>query len=212
MKAWARALFLLGVLIAPAASLGQPITAELSTDRVEISTGFTGASVLVFGATQNPLGGDPPEDLIVVATGPTQGVVVRRKINVLGIWLNGPSTRFPEVPGFYALTGTRRVWEILPEDERRQYRLGFDNLRLRSEGNRNPSFRAALLELKQADGRWQEYAAPVARQELSLRVERVGSAAEIASLARGQPLLYGVLCIVLAVLAGWLGSVLFRRN
>ena len=75
MKAWARALFLLGVLIAPAASFGQPITAELSTDRVEISTGFTGASVLVFGATQNPLGGDPPEDLIVVATGPTQGVV-----------------------------------------------------------------------------------------------------------------------------------------
>jgi hypothetical protein len=45
-----------------------------------------------------------------------------------------------------------------------------------------------------------------------MRVERVGSAAEIASLARGQPLLYGVLCIVLAVLAGWLGSVLFRRN
>ena len=104
------------------------------------------------------------------------------------------------------------------------------------------------MELKQADGRWQEYAAPVsragerlfsariafpdtvqtgdyqievllaregrviARQELSLRVERVGTAADIASLARGQPLLYGVLCIVLAALAGWLGSVLFRRN
>ncbi|MCA3413258.1 MAG: hypothetical protein INF84_01545, partial [Roseomonas sp.] len=34
-----------------------------------MSTGFTGASVLVFGATQNPLGGDPAEDLIVVATG-----------------------------------------------------------------------------------------------------------------------------------------------
>jgi L-fuconate dehydratase len=52
----------------------------------------------------------------------------------------------------------------------------------------------------------------IARQELSLRVERVGTAADIASLARGQPLLYGVLCIVLAALAGWLGSVLFRRN
>ena len=145
MKALASALCLLGLLGAPAIAAGPPITAELSTDRVEISTGFTGASVLVFGATQNPLGGDPPEDLIVVATGPTQGVVVRRKINVLGIWLNGPSTRFPDVPGFYALTATRRVWEILPEEERRQYRLGFDNLRLRTEGNRNPAFRAALL-------------------------------------------------------------------
>ena len=105
MMLLARALVLLGSLMAPALASGPPITAELSTDRVEISTGFTGASVLVFGATQNPLGGDPPEDLIVVATGPTQGVVVRRKINVLGIWLNGPSTRFPDVPGFYALTG-----------------------------------------------------------------------------------------------------------
>jgi uncharacterized protein (TIGR02186 family) len=244
MRLVARALLWFCWLMAPALASGPPITAELSTDRVEISTGFTGASVLVFGATQNPLGGDPVEDLIVVATGPTQGVVVRRKINVLGIWLNGPSTRFPDVPGFYALAGTRRVWEILPEEERRQYRLGFDNLRLRSEGTRNPAFRAALLELKQADGRWQEYSRAgerlfsariafpatvqtgdyqievllarenrvIARQELSLRVERVGTAADIASLARGQPLLYGVLCIVLAVLAGWLGSVLFRRN
>ena len=73
MKALARTLWVLGCLLGAGMAGASPITAELSTDRVEISTGFTGASVLVFGATQNPLGGDPPEDLIVVATGPDPG-------------------------------------------------------------------------------------------------------------------------------------------
>ncbi len=52
----------------------------------------------------------------------------------------------------------------------------------------------------------------VARQELSLQVQRVGTAAQIADIAQDQPVLYGLVCILLAALAGWLGSVLFRRG
>jgi uncharacterized protein (TIGR02186 family) len=52
----------------------------------------------------------------------------------------------------------------------------------------------------------------VARQELRLDVVRSGSAAWIADIARGQPVLYGLACIALAAFAGWLGSVLFRRG
>jgi uncharacterized protein (TIGR02186 family) len=52
----------------------------------------------------------------------------------------------------------------------------------------------------------------VARQELGLEVERVGSAAQIADVATGYPVLYGVACILLAAFAGWVGSVVFRRN
>ena len=52
----------------------------------------------------------------------------------------------------------------------------------------------------------------VARQELSLAVVRTGTAAGIADVARGEPVLYGLACITLAALAGWLGSVLFRRG
>ncbi|WP_237216028.1 TIGR02186 family protein [Falsiroseomonas oryziterrae] len=51
-----------------------------------------------------------------------------------------------------------------------------------------------------------------ARQELQLDVVRVGTAAQIADVARNQPMLYGLACVVLAALAGWLGSVLFRRS
>ena len=38
----------------------------------------------------------------MIARGPTRPVVVRRKVSVAGlIWVNGPSARFAEVPGYY---------------------------------------------------------------------------------------------------------------
>jgi uncharacterized protein (TIGR02186 family) len=244
---------LLALLLAWPAAAQTPastplLTADLSTERVEISTGFTGASVIVFGATEALIGPQSGEDVVVLAWGPPQPTVVRRKVNVLGFWVNGPAATFPEIPGFYAIAATRPVWDLLPEEVRRSGRLGLDALPLRAVGSQAPAFRAALLDLKQQDGRWQEYAAPVsvaggrlfsarvsfpdtvqtgdyrievllvrdrrivARQELFLRVDRVGTAAWIATVARNAPLLYGVGCILLAALAGWLGSVLFRRS
>lgn len=240
-------LLLAGPLAAQPASTPQ-LTADLSTDRVEITTGFTGSSVIVFGATERLIGPESGDDVVVIAWGPPQPTVVRRKVKVLGFWVNGPAATFPDVPGFYAIAATRPVWQALPEDVRQSARLGLAALPLRAEGSQAPTFRAALLELKQEDGRWQEYAAPitvaggrlfsarlafpdtvqtgdyrvevllvrerriVARQELFLRVERVGTAASIANIARSQPLVYGVICILLATIAGWLGSVLFRRG
>jgi hypothetical protein len=52
----------------------------------------------------------------------------------------------------------------------------------------------------------------VATEFLGFEVARTGTAARIESLARGWPALYGLLCVVLAALAGWLGSVVFRRG
>ena len=52
----------------------------------------------------------------------------------------------------------------------------------------------------------------VAVEQLGFVVGRTGSAARIAEVARGQPVLYALVCIILAAFAGWLGSVVFRRN
>jgi uncharacterized protein (TIGR02186 family) len=51
-----------------------------------------------------------------------------------------------------------------------------------------------------------------ARQEMEFRVDRVGAADRIATVAETQPLVYGVVCVLLAAFAGWFGSVLFRRS
>ena len=252
MTAAARLLLLLLLwLLAPArgpAAQEAPLVADLSDREIEVSTGFTGADLLVFGATDAPIG-PGGDEILVVVRGPTRPVVVRRKVRALGVlWVNGPAARFSGVPGFYAIAGTRPAWQILPEQERQNNGLGLDALPLVSTGARNPQFRAALLELEKESGLWLEHAATVeiganrlfhvrvplpaavptgdyrvevllvrsrrihARQEMDFRVDRVGATDRIATIAHAQPLVYGVVCVLLAAFAGWFGSVLFRRG
>ena len=243
-----RWLWLLGLLFSPAlAQTEAPLVARLSTDRIEVTTTFDGSSILVFGSAAQPIGPGGAE-ILIVTTGPGQPFTVRRKVRVMGLWFNGPAARFSNVPGFYSVAGTLPAWRLLPEALRRRYGLGLDMLPLTSTGARAPQVRAALLELKQGSGLWQEDSASVeiaanrlfhsrlplpatipagefrvqvllvesrrvtAQQELRFVVERVGTAATIADVSRDTPLLYGVICVVLAALAGWLGSVVFRRS
>jgi uncharacterized protein (TIGR02186 family) len=242
------AALLLALLAAGGAAAQEgALVARLSTERVAVTTAFTGESLLVFGSTEEPIG-PGGDEVVIVARGPTAPFVVRRKVQVLGMWFNGPSARFDEVPGFYAIAGTRPVWRLLPEAVREANALGLDALPLLSSGARAPAFRAALLDLKRDSGLWQEDNAQVdiagqrlfsirvplpstvpagaysvevylvrsrrivATEYLGFEVARVGNAAWIEELARRQPVIYAMLCIVLAALAGWLGSVLFRRS
>ncbi len=241
-----RALLILLLLAAPAHAADAPLVVRLSEDRVALSTTFTGETLLVFGATALPIGPGGAE-VIVVARGPELPMTVRQRVRVLGMWFNGAGARFGAVPAFYAVAGTLPAWRLLPEALRRQYALGLDMLPLTATGARGRDVRAALTEIKQEQGLWQEDIAPVeisagrlfhlnlplpatipagdytvevllvesrrvtAREVLAFRVERVGTAATIADLSRGQPLAYGVICVLLAVLAGWLGSFVFRR-
>lgn len=233
----------------PALAFGQPseLVARLSTERVDITTAFVGESILVFGSTEQPLG-PGGDEVIVMARGASGPFVVRRKVSVLGLWLNGPSARFEEVPVFYAIAGTRPPWQLLPEQLRQEQGIGIDSIPLQFTGARGPGFRRALVELKRNSRLWQEDPSPieiagsrlfnfrlslpatvqpgqyavqvllirarriVATEELSFVVERSGSAAEIAKVAQGQPVIYALLCILAAAFAGWAGSVIFRRG
>lgn len=247
IRVWWLALALAMSAAPPAEAQNQGLVAAISTSVVRISTGFVGESIMVFGSTDLPIG-PGGDEIIVVARGPAQPMVVRRKVKALLFWVNGPSARFDDVPGFYAIAGTRPAWQLLPESARQQNGLGLDALPLTSSGARSPAFRAALLDLEKASGLWLEDAAPVeirggrlfnvalplpdtvptgdyrvevllirsrqiaAREELGFRVERVGTADRISSVAEDQALLYGLVCVLLAALAGWLGNVLFRRD
>jgi uncharacterized protein (TIGR02186 family) len=238
------------VALAPprAAAQDAPLVAALSQSAVEVTTGFTGASLVVFGSTEAPVGPGGDEVLVVVR-GPTRPIIVRRKVPIAGvIWVNGPAARFAEVPGFYFIAGTRPAWQLLPEEERQRNSLGLDSLPLTSTGARSPAFRAALLELETGSGLWVEDSEPVeiagsrlfhvrlplpatvptgqykvevllvrsrgivARQQLGFEVDRVGTADRIATVAERLPFVYGLACVILAALAGWLGSVVFRRG
>lgn len=136
------------------------LAAELATGRIEVTTAFAGGEILVFGATERLIheGGD---EVVVLATGPSGSLVVRRKVQVLGFWINGPSARFNRIPSYWALAATRPVEEMLPRDERMELRLGLDLLPMPQLGASGPEFRDALRALKQQDGLWVDQAQPV---------------------------------------------------
>ena len=69
-----------------------PLVADLSEHLVAITTGFAGADVLLFGAT------DAEGDVVVVVRGPSQPVTLHRKGRVLGIWANTASMNFSREP------------------------------------------------------------------------------------------------------------------
>jgi len=127
------------------------LVADLTSHLIAITTGFTGASVVLFGAT------DGPGDVIVVVRGPEREMTVRRKNRIAGIWVNTQEVTFTNAPSFYAVAASHAIEEILSPAAAALYRLGVANLKLEAE-TPAPSavvvdaFRAALERTQQQAG------------------------------------------------------------
>ncbi|MBN66338.1 MAG: hypothetical protein CMM94_02075 [Rickettsiales bacterium] len=84
-------------------ALAKPIVADLSSHVIEIHSGFSGTELLLFGARNDP------GDILVVVRGPERDFIVRRKQQVLGLWVNREQERFESLPYFYAVSSSRPV-------------------------------------------------------------------------------------------------------
>ena len=126
------------------------LIADLSNHLIAITSDFTGADLLVFGAV------DGDGDILVVVRGPRDQAVVRRKAPVFGIWLNTQSITFNNIPTYYAVASTRPLDQLDAEDVLRLHEIGVDNLRLQTDSDPSPEelqeFRDALIALKQREG------------------------------------------------------------
>src|SRR5690349_1778860 len=102
----------------------QGLVADLTSHLIAITTGFTGASVVLFGAT------DGLGDVVVAVRGPEREMTVRRKSRVAGIWVNTQQVTFANLPSFYAIAASRPMADILSPAVAAFYRLGIANLKL----------------------------------------------------------------------------------
>ncbi len=150
-RAAARALSALALLegLAAAPAAAEPLVADLTSHLIGITGSFTGDSVVLFGAT------DGPGDVVVVVRGPERDIVVRRKRQVAGIWVNAKEETFAAVPSFYRIASSRPLDAITTPAVRAFHQLGVDDLRLvPTRGPLRPEdqpFRAALIEEQQRD-------------------------------------------------------------
>ena len=143
------------VIARPAFADDVPLVADLSNHLVAITTGFTGADVLLFGAT------DGPGDIVAVVRGPAKDLVVRHKDRLGPIWVNAASITLRDVPTYYRVASTRPLAEFAPQALLSRYQIGLENLRIAPvkesvSPEKLRDFATALVRLKTADGLYSE--------------------------------------------------------
>jgi uncharacterized protein (TIGR02186 family) len=233
------------VLALPAPARAQQLVADLTSHLVAITTGFTGTSVVLFGAIEG--GGD----IVVVVRGPEHETVVRRKSRVAGIWLNTRSVAFSNVPTFYSVLSDKPVEDIVPANLRQLHEIGFDDLKLNPAEKAKPAditeFRTALIAEQQRQGLYDKQPGHVdflgdklfraslnfpatvptgtyliqvflvrkgdivAAQTTPLIISQTGLEADINDFAQNRALVYGLVAVMLAAVAGWGATFLFRN-
>lgn len=222
------------------------LIADLSDHRIAITSGFTGAEVLLFGTR------DGQGDVVVILRGPAEALVVRRKARTAGLWLNRDEVVFADAPGYYAVAASRPLADIAPKALFRDLGIGFANLNLSaaySGALDDPDpFRDALLRnmarlglysadpatvtfvggqlfrttfnfpanvptgLYHADIYLISLGVVVSRRTTALQISKSGFEAAMFEFARFQPLAYGLVAVAVALMAGWIAGMVFRKG
>ena len=144
---------------ASAEALKESVEADASTRQVAITSSFTGTEILVFGTVENsvqPSAEAGTYDVVVVVEGAPAPVVVRKKSEVGGLWINTNSMRFASLPSYYAVASTRPVDEFAEKAVLDANEIGFEHVRMipARSASRTASpaeladFKEALIRLK----------------------------------------------------------------
>jgi uncharacterized protein (TIGR02186 family) len=141
----------------------ESVEADVSARNVAVTSSFNGTEIVIFGAIDGSQQASPESGfygVIVVVEGVPGRLVVRRKSNVAGLWLNTASATFDNVPSYYAAASTSPIDEIAPEDFRALHGIGLQHLKYTpAVGQRHPlsnedikEYRDAILRLKRKEG------------------------------------------------------------
>lgn len=154
---------------APPPPADQPfVAAALTETEVKVTSGFRGATMVLYGAVYDP--DAAPPDVVVVVRGPQRPIRLIRKVKIAGLWLNSRPVVFEGAPGFYMAASTRPLSEIAgfgtlrrlglgvnhlqfdaPAEERAETRYGVRDVVVSSLGEDYLDWRRAVLRLKARD-------------------------------------------------------------
>jgi len=141
----------------------ESVQADVSARNVPVTSSFHGTEIVIFGAVDNsqqPSAESGYYDVLIVVEGVPGRIVVRRKNNVAGLWLNTSSATFDVVPSYYAIASTRPIDEITSEEFRASHGVGFQHLRFMPAFGQPQAlstedlkqFQRAIIRLKQKQG------------------------------------------------------------
>jgi uncharacterized protein (TIGR02186 family) len=152
----------LGLCAAEERQRPEQVQSDISMREISIQSNFTGVEIVLFGSidfTKAPSPDEAPYDVIMVVRGPQRPLVVRRKERIAGLWMNGESKTFSEVPDFYAVLASRPFRAIASEETLKPLGIGFTNLdfgKTSDADDADDGFRASLIRLQQKRRLFQE--------------------------------------------------------
>jgi uncharacterized protein (TIGR02186 family) len=141
----------------------ESVQADVSTRSVAVTSSFTGTEIVVFGAVDNSRQTSAEAglyDVVIILEGAGTEIVVRRKSNIAGIWVNTQSLTFVSVPSYYAIASTRPLDEIAAPNVLNENDIGFQHVRMSPVQGWETGlttadlqvFRDAVIRLKMRDG------------------------------------------------------------
>ncbi|MBB5515141.1 uncharacterized protein (TIGR02186 family) [Rubricella aquisinus] len=244
---------LTALMLLASPAMAEQVVADLSQNRVSITTSFEGSDIFVFGAVSRdaPAPTDQGDlEVIVKVIGPSAPVMVRRKDRRFGIWVNNDAVEVDRAPHFVALASTGELDDIVSFTDRMRYEIGYDHVvRLidaPADVENVQSFREAVIRIREDEGLYKQlpdavkltsdtlfstrialpanlvegdYLARVYLMrdknvldafETTIAVRKAGLERWIYNLAHEQPLIYGILSILVALGAGWGAAAVFR--
>lgn len=131
---------------------------EVSQHEVLVQQGFTGQTLLLYGALLDPDGSRAGDDfdIVVILRGPSEPVQIREKQRFAGIWINAEAMSLRSVPSFFGLSSSAPIADIVDESTAAIYEFGLDYLQLSPTGTIDPEqharFTSGLVDLRRETG------------------------------------------------------------
>ena len=126
------------------------ITVDLAEDYVDISAGFDGAHISLFGVREGK------GDIAIVIRGPARDMIVRRKAQLAGAWINRSSKKFKDTPIYYDYALSDISLDSQIPDSLKNVGVGLSGLKhklhdIDSKDKVRAEFRDALIRNKQVE-------------------------------------------------------------
>ena len=118
------------------------LVTDLSESTVEISSTFSGADILLFGAYD----GQKNDDIIVVVSGQKGDIKVDKKEKKFGIWMITESIKFLNIPKYYYVASNRKIEDITNKTEIKKRKLDLNSFELKNN----------KIDYKNLDKKWYE--------------------------------------------------------
>lgn len=136
------------------------IVIDMANESVDVTTGFSGSHIVVFGSIDTK--GQEASDstgVVILLKGPDSSVIVRKKDEVAGMWLNSDSIEFKNIPHFYDYATSMSEKDIASQQTLTENEIGLNTLMFdtedlddREDTQRYRLFQEALIRIWQQEG------------------------------------------------------------